>query len=1014
MKNAFFKKTTALLLSALLCAGLFALPASAAGEDNGWNIAETGYAAGTLTVETFSVSGSEMTLTLDGTDVPGGTVSHTGGRYRRSFVIDTTAYADGNKTLVFSVGGAVAAEKTVLFDNTAPYIRSWEAIDALGRRYTAYDMEVYPDDIIVLSDGQTFDITFNPTDDGCGVASVTAVLDGRGITPPYEVEYDFITGGYHNMSYTLTDNAGNSATTSLRFEVRKPAPAYSDMKVSQVDGGYRVSAKLTGSFTRYSAKFCLAEILKASASENVTSGSIAEAVPAGERTMGAQVDGGLLTETETGGELYQTFSIDVSGKTGKVCADYTGETAIGNRIEMSVYNGIAGEWEPFAAKTSFTGEVSFNLGKNGLNIADYASGGEMKLRFRVISDSNVKYLKTTSFVPSVRFNSQIGETQTGLKNSTAAVVYTGNVTSALGWYIVGTADLYNSYSPTRSFDVSVDNSALLEQFNANFGGDSATRVSVTWQTAEDMKTHVQLLPYGSAYPDFNSNETKNYTGSTTYSDETGKYVHKLRITGLKAGAKYWLRYGDKNRDVWSRPCVVETASADESFAFAAVAPGGSAGEVRSAWNAAYWSAAPDFLLTTGGEAAGEAAWKDYFSVMSGVFDNVRAVPTAGPSDSNVWWTKYNISEQSGAGHATGVYYSFVYKNALFAVLNSNDLAADGTLNTKQLGWLTKTLGASGSDWNFLLLNAPITGDASASPLAAQISAVAAQYGVDAVFSSGGAAVSCETGAETVTLGGVDYFTGAGTAYVNLASAASGMATASVDGCKLRLNYGEASLDLFSTASFERVDARIAALPAAENITLADAAAISAVRGACDALDPDLRERFVTRLAELEAAEAALAALIAAIPPELTVNGSLPKKALIGSVITLPAATAQDNPDGELAVTVEVIDPDGIDVFSGGTAALDKYGVYAVTYSAVDSDGNVTSVSNMITVREYTRCDMNNDGNVTAADALKALRIAAGLVTADTLDIATGDMDGDGEITVADALRILRKAVGLDA
>ena len=44
----------------------------------------------------------------------------------------------------------------------------------------------------------------------------------------------------------------------------------------------------------------------------------------------------------------------------------------------------------------------------------------------------------------------------------------------------------------------------------------------------------------------------------------------------------------------------------------------------------------------------------------------------------------------------------------------------------------------------------------------------------------------------------------------------------------------------------------------------------------------------------------------------------------------------------------------------------------------------------------------------------ALRIAARLVAADAIDIAAGDIDGDGEITVADALRILRKAVGLDA
>ena len=1001
-----------LLMSLLLCAGCFALPASAEGETNGWSIAETDYAGGTLTVETFSLSADEMTLTLDGATVPGGAVTQSDGYYRRTFTVDTTAYADGEKTFVFSVGGEQAAQKTVRFDNTAPYIRSWEAIDALGRKYTAYDMEIYPDDIIVLSDGQTIDITFNPTDDGCGVASVTAVLDGRSITPPYELEYDFITGGYHNMSYTLTDNLGNSATSSLRFEVRKPAPTYSNIKVTAVDGGYRLSAKLTGSFTRYDAKFCLAEILKASASENVTNGDISAAKPAGERPVGAQIDGGYLTKTETGGELYQTFDIDVSGKAGKVCADYAGEAAIGDRVEMSLFNGVSGEWNVFKTKTSFTGTVSFNLGKNGVNIADYATDGALKLRFRVVSDSAVKYLKTTSFVPSVRFNSQIGDTQSGLKNSTAAVVYTGNVTSTLGWYIYGTADLYNSYSPTTSFEIPVDNSASLEQFNATFVGDSATRVSLTWQSSADMKTHVQLLPYGRICPDFNSNETKNYTGSTTFSQETGKYIHKLRITGLKAGTRYWLRYGDKNQGVWSRPCVIETASADETFAFAAVAPGGNETEIDSAWNAAYWSAAPSFLLTTGGEAEGEAAWKEYFSSMSRVFNDVRAVPAAGPSDSAVWWTKYNLSEQTGAGHATGVYYSFVYKNALFAVINSNDVDASGNLNARQRAWLVKTLMASEADWNFLLLNAPVTGDSAASALEAQLCAFAEQYRVDAIFSSGGASVSCETGAETITLDGVDYFADAGVAYVNLASAAQGMATVSVDGCKLRLNYGDTSLDLFSASRFERVDARIAALPAAEDITLADAAEIGAIREAYDALAPDLRGRFVTGLETLEAAEAALAAVIAAIPPEITVSGALPKKAALGSVFTPPAATANDDPDGEIAVAVSVVDPDGEEAFSGGSATFGKYGVYVVTYTAVDSDGNETRVSFEITVREYTRFDMNDDSAVTVGDALMALRIAAGLVAADTLDIAAGDADGDGEITVADALQILRAAIGL--
>ena len=1012
MKNTVFKRITAFAVSLLLCAGLFTLPAFAEVEQSGWSLAATDYAGGTLTVETYAISGGEMTLTLDGAAVAGGAVTQSGGYYRRSFSVDTTAYADGNKTFAFSVGGAQVAEKAVYFDNTAPYIRSWQAIDALGRRYTAYDMEVYPDDIIVLSDGQTFDITFNPTDDGCGGSYVTAVLDGRSIPVPYTVEYDFITGGYHNMSYTLTDALGNSATSSVRFEVRKPAPTYSNLKVAQVDGGYRISATLTGSFTRYNAKFCLAEILKVSASENVTGGDISAAVPEGERSVGAEAEGGYLTETETGEELYQTFDIDVSGKTGKICADYVGEIAVGDKLELSVYNGVSGGWELFNTKTSFNGEVSFNLGKNGINIADYAAGSAVKLRFRVISPNAAKYLKTTSFVPSVRFNSQIGEIQSGLKGTTAAVVYTGNVTATLGWYILGTADLYNSYSPTRPFNVSVDNSSQLEQFNATFGGDTATRVSLTWQSQSDMKTHVQLIPYKNIYPDFTSNETKNYTGSTSFSDATGKYIHKLRITGLKAGSKYWVRYGDKNSGIWSRPCVIETASEDESFSFAAAAPGGSKSEIRSAWNAAYWAADPSFLLTTGGEASGEAAWKNYFSAMSGVFNNVRAVPAAGASDGDVWWTKYNLSEQSGAGHATGVYYSFVYKNALFVVLNSNDVDDSGKLNSKQLRWADAAFKASESEWNFLLLDAPLNGDATASELAAQLCPLVAEWGVDAVFSSGEAGVSCETGSETVAIGGAEYYAGAEAAYVNLASAAQGMATVSIDGCRLNLNYAGVSLELLSTAQFERLAARIAALPAAENITLDHRAEITSIRVEYDALDPDLCERFVTNTATLEAAETALRALIAAIPPEISVTDSMPKKAVFGSVLTLPAATASDDPDGELAVTVSVKDPDGEETLAGDSVEFGKYGVYTVTYSTVDSDGNEAELSYGITVREYTRFDMNNDGAVSVSDALMALRIAARLATADTLDIAAGDVDGDGEITVSDALQILRVAIGL--
>lgn len=59
-----------------------------------------------------------------------------------------------------------------------------------------------------------------------------------------------------------------------------------------------------------------------------------------------------------------------------------------------------------------------------------------------------------------------------------------------------------------------------------------------------------------------------------------------------------------------------------------------------------------------------------------------------------------------------------------------------------------------------------------------------------------------------------------------------------------------------------------------------------------------------------------------------------------------------------------------------------------------------------------KCDLDNDYEITVADALAALRIAAKLEESTPGFIACCDTDGDGHITVADALAILRVAAKL--
>ena len=57
-------------------------------------------------------------------------------------------------------------------------------------------------------------------------------------------------------------------------------------------------------------------------------------------------------------------------------------------------------------------------------------------------------------------------------------------------------------------------------------------------------------------------------------------------------------------------------------------------------------------------------------------------------------------------------------------------------------------------------------------------------------------------------------------------------------------------------------------------------------------------------------------------------------------------------------------------------------------------------------------DVDDNGTVTIADAILALRCAMGLITLSPEQMQAGDMDGDGAINIADAVMILRAAMGL--
>ena len=72
-------------------------------------------------------------------------------------------------------------------------------------------------------------------------------------------------------------------------------------------------------------------------------------------------------------------------------------------------------------------------------------------------------------------------------------------------------------------------------------------------------------------------------------------------------------------------------------------------------------------------------------------------------------------------------------------------------------------------------------------------------------------------------------------------------------------------------------------------------------------------------------------------PVITLNGSATEQSILNVAYTDPGATAEDNEDGVVAVTVS------------GKVDKDMAGPYTITYTASDAAGNTTTATRVVTV-----------------------------------------------------------------
>ena len=262
------------------------------------------------------------------------------------------------------------------------------------------------------------------------------------------------------------------------------------------------------------------------------------------------------------------------------------------------------------------------------------------------------------------------------------------------------------FSANAAADLTVKN------VSCSMYGDGATGRGFCWFTESRAGTDLQLMKTA----DFRG----SFDGAKTYSGKAalyrGRYSHQVAVTDLSPATAYTYRVGDAKNNVWSAPAGFVTDDRDESFSFITIADVQASSDENFAQAARTLKGAVDtlpgaeFIVNLGDYVNDNTndEWDWYFSNFAFANNAYTGVPVAGNHDGNIT-NKLNTLcfprtfclDQSDNESIEGVYYSFDYGEAHFAVLNTNDMYP---MSQAQRGWLKNDMGNSAARWKILLMH----------------------------------------------------------------------------------------------------------------------------------------------------------------------------------------------------------------------------------------------------------------------------------------------------------------------
>ncbi|WP_243231762.1 metallophosphoesterase [Microbacterium sp. CIAB417] len=273
---------------------------------------------------------------------------------------DTTVVADGDHAIT-ARAGADEVTTTVAVDNTAPAIAP-----------TVNEGERYRGHLVVDAAA---------TDDGAGVAEITATLDGVPIAVPLETSSLALAPGAHVAEFTATDAVGNAATTSVSFETADERPAIrldgpTDGEIIEGDVAELTATPTSAEEDALDVSFRAGHGYAPGDEElTVSTGTVSDSQAvdrSGGDVLGADdlaallgTDGVDVETTSTTGLPYQLYTIAVAQDVGTGAlarVDWRGSANAGAKVILYVRT-VDGAWEQVAEHlTTGEAETDFTLG----------------------------------------------------------------------------------------------------------------------------------------------------------------------------------------------------------------------------------------------------------------------------------------------------------------------------------------------------------------------------------------------------------------------------------------------------------------------------------------------------------------------------------------------------------------------------------------------------------------------------------------------------------------------------